>query len=124
MSETRRALSLLSGQANDQRNELRILLDQFGDRLDRAVAQTTALKEEARELKDIRQHWYAWRQDWEKKVSLNEIQFLRSVADLQGVFAHRSSVMEGNFRDMLKTQHAAFEGAMEKSNQDVQRRFW
>ncbi len=124
LSETRRSLSLLSGQANDQRNELRILLDQFGDRLDRAVAQTTALKEEARELKDIRQHWSAWRQDWEKKVSLNEIQFLRSVADLQGALAHRSTVMEGNFRDTLKTQHAAFEGAMEKSNQDVQRRFW
>lgn len=135
LSETRRSLSLLSGQSDDRRNELRILLedhrnatrielDQFSARLDRAMAQTAAFQEEARELKDIRQHWYAWRQDWEKKVALNEIQFLRSVADLQGAFTHRTTVMEGNFRDALKTQHLAFEGAMEKSNQEVQRRFW
>jgi 2-polyprenyl-3-methyl-5-hydroxy-6-metoxy-1,4-benzoquinol methylase len=124
LSETRRSLSLLSGQSDDRRNEMRILLDQFSGRLDRAIAQTSALKEEARELKDIRTHWYAWRQDWEKKVALNEIQFLRSVADLQGAFTHRTTVMEGNFRDVLKTQHQAFEGAMEKSNQDIHRRFW
>ena len=124
LSESRRALSLLSGQADDGRNATRIELDQFSDRLDRAMAHTSAMKEEARELKDIRTHWYAWRQDWEKKVALNEIQFLRSVADLQGGFTHRTTVMEGNFRDALKTQHLAFEGAMEKSNQDVQRRFW
>ena len=135
LSESRRSLSLLSGQSDDRRNETRILLedhanatriqlDQFSNRLDRAIAQTTALQEEARELKDIRAHWYAWRQDWEKKLALNEIQFLRSVADLQGAFTHRTTVMEGNFRDALKTQHAAFEGSMEKSNQDIHRRFW
>ena len=135
LSETRRSLSLLSGQSDDRRNEMRILLedhlnatriqlDQFSGRLDRAIAHTTSLKEEASELKDIRTHWYAWRQDWEKKVALNEIQFLRSVADLQGAFTHRTTVMEGNFRDVLKTQHQAFEGAMEKSNQDIHRRFW
>jgi 2-polyprenyl-3-methyl-5-hydroxy-6-metoxy-1,4-benzoquinol methylase len=124
LSETRRSLSLLSGQTEDRRNEMRIEVDQFSTRMDRAIAQTTALREEARELKDIRAHWYVWRQDWEKKVALNEIQFLRSVADLQGAFTHRAAVMEGNYRDLLKTQHAAFEGAMEKSNQDIHRRFW
>ena len=124
LSETRRSLSLLSGQSDDRRNEMRIMLDQFGGRVDRAIAQTASLKEEARELKDIRTHWYEWRQEWEKKLALNEIQFLRSVADLQGAFAHRTTVMEGNFRDVLKTQHTAFEGAMEKSNQDIHRRFW
>ncbi len=124
LSETRRSLSLLCKQSDDHRDEMHSQLDQFSDRIDRAIAQTTGLQEEARELKDIRAHWYAWRQDWEKKVALNEIQFLRSVADLQGAFTHRSAVMEGNFRDLLKTQHAAFEGAMEKSNQDIHRRFW
>ncbi|MBI1792477.1 MAG: hypothetical protein HYR60_33560, partial [Acidobacteria bacterium] len=47
------------------------------------------LREEAQELKDIRGHWAEWRQEWERKLFINETQFLRSVADLQGAFQHR-----------------------------------
>jgi 2-polyprenyl-3-methyl-5-hydroxy-6-metoxy-1,4-benzoquinol methylase len=64
---------------------------------------------EVQELKDIRGHWSEWRLDWERKLVLNEMQFLRSVADLQVAFQHRATLMELNFRDIAKSQHDAFE---------------
>ena len=33
------------------------------------------------QMKDIREHWAAWRTGWEHKLQENEVQFLRSVAD-------------------------------------------
>ena len=73
---------------------------------------------------DLRTHWIAWRAEWEQKLATNEIQFLRSVADLQGAFQHRSTLMETNFREMVKAQHADYLGALERSTLDVQKKLW
>jgi len=51
------------------------------------------------ELVDIRNHWADWRFDWEKKLAQNEMQFLRSVADLQAGFQHRGDLMDANYRE-------------------------
>jgi 2-polyprenyl-3-methyl-5-hydroxy-6-metoxy-1,4-benzoquinol methylase len=82
------------------------------------------LSDEAAQLKDIRAHWSEWRLEWERKLTLNEMQFLRSVADLQLAFQHRATLMESNFRDIAKSQHHAFEGALDRSTMDVQKRLW
>lgn len=82
------------------------------------------LREEAQELKDIRGHWAEWRQEWERKLFINETQFLRSVADLQGAFQHRATLMEGNFRDIVKAQHSDYLGALDRAALDLQKRFW
>lgn len=97
--ETRRALARLS-------DEMRILLD------------------EARELKDIRTHFPELRADWDRKVAANEVQFLRNVADLQGAFQHRSTLMETNLREMVKAQHSDYLGALDRANIDIQKRLW
>ena len=52
---------------------------------------------------------------WERKLAHNEMQFLRSVADLQAAFQHRVTLMEANFRDIAKSQHTAFEGALDRA---------
>jgi 2-polyprenyl-3-methyl-5-hydroxy-6-metoxy-1,4-benzoquinol methylase len=82
------------------------------------------LSDEAEQLKDIRAHWSEWRLEWERKLSLNEMQFLRSVADLQLAFQHRSMLMESNFRDIAKSQHQDFEGALDRRTLDIQKRLW
>jgi len=76
------------------------------------------------ELKDIRNHWADWRFEWEHKLQQNEIQFLRSVADLQGAFTHRATLMDANYRDAMRGQHAEFTGALERFSLDVQKRLW
>ncbi|HXS98954.1 MAG TPA: class I SAM-dependent methyltransferase [Candidatus Limnocylindrales bacterium] len=76
------------------------------------------------ELKDIRDHWAAWRADWERKLEQNEVQFLRSVADLQTASQYRATLMEGNFREIASAQHRDFTAALERNSQDVQKRLW
>ncbi|MGH9721116.1 MAG: class I SAM-dependent methyltransferase, partial [Bryobacteraceae bacterium] len=47
-----------------------------------------------------------------------------SLADLQMAFQHRASLMESNFRDIAKSQHTDFVGALDRATQDLQKRFW
>jgi len=82
------------------------------------------MQEDARELKDMRSHWPAWRAEWDQKVAANEVQFLRSVADLQGASQHRATLMESNFREIVKAQHADYLGALDRANLDIQKRLW
>jgi O-antigen chain-terminating methyltransferase len=99
-------------------------MDERAGEIQTLLAQTDLLKAEASELKDVRKHWIEWRADWEKKLSTNEIQFLRSAADLQGAFQHRVTQIEANFRDIVKTQHQDYLGALDRSTLDIQKRLW
>jgi 2-polyprenyl-3-methyl-5-hydroxy-6-metoxy-1,4-benzoquinol methylase len=76
------------------------------------------------ELADIRKHWAEWRAGWEFKLAQNEIQFLRSVADLQGAFQHRATLMDTSFRETVHGQHADFTAALERSAVDIQKQLW
>ena len=76
------------------------------------------------EFGDIRKHWAEWRGGWEEKLARNEIQFLRSVADLQGAFQHRATLMDASYRETVRGQHADFEAALERSVADIQKRLW
>ena len=73
---------------------------------------------------DLRDHWAQWRLDWERKLSENEIQFLRSVADLQGAFQHRVTLMETNLREQIQAQHRDYAVALEQAGLDIQKRLW
>src|ERR1700682_5519083 len=72
----------------------------------------------------MRTHWPVWRAEWERKLASNEVQQLRSIAELQGAFQHRVTQIESNFRDMLKSQHANYAGALERNTIDVQKKLW
>ncbi|HVV46362.1 MAG TPA: class I SAM-dependent methyltransferase [Bryobacteraceae bacterium] len=79
---------------------------------------------EARELRDIREHWIGWRTGWEQKLAANEIQFLRATADLQGAFQHRATLIESNFREIVQAQHRDYLGALDRYGIDIQKRLW
>lgn len=76
------------------------------------------------EMKDMRDHWAAWRAEWEHKLQENEVQFLRSVADLQGSFQHQVSLIEGSHRDLIRGQNTEFHAALERHGYDIQKRLW
>ena len=90
----------------------------------RAISELAGRIAVAEELKDIRNHWAEWRQEWERKLQENEIQFLRSVADLQGGFQHRATLMDANYRDALRGQHGEYLAALDRSNIEIQKRLW
>jgi O-antigen chain-terminating methyltransferase len=76
------------------------------------------------EMKDMRDHWAEWRAEWEHKLADNEVQFLRSVADLQGGFQHRVTLMEASHRDLMRTHNVDFHAALERHAFDIQKRLW
>jgi O-antigen chain-terminating methyltransferase len=102
-------------------------LEAMGDFNRTLVAMGNRIAEQEKvgeELKDIRNHWAEWRFEWERKLAQNEMQFLRSVADLQGGFQHRATLMDANYRDAMRGQHTEFTGALERFSLDIQQRLW
>jgi 2-polyprenyl-3-methyl-5-hydroxy-6-metoxy-1,4-benzoquinol methylase len=114
----------LLGALNDVNRSLAALTGDFAARQEELRGQLEEARQEVRELRDMRSHWSAWRVEWERKLSVNEVQFLRSVADLQTAFQHRVSLIESNFRDLVKSQHGDFTTALERASIDIQQRLW
>jgi O-antigen chain-terminating methyltransferase len=79
---------------------------------------------EIEELKDIRRHWAEWRVGFEDRRSASEIHMLRTIAELQGAFQHRVTLVEQNFREMVRQQHTGFESALARNITDVQKQLW
>jgi O-antigen chain-terminating methyltransferase len=99
-------------------------MNDFNRALASLGARISAQEKIGQELTDIRNHWADWRFDWENKLAQNEVQFLRSVADLQAGFQHRGDLMDANYRDVVRAQHRDFEGALERFTTDIQKRLW
>ena len=106
LSENNRALAALAGSIHEVREGSHVLVG------------------EARELKDVRTHWVQWRQEWESKLSSTEIQFLRTLSDLQGAWQHRVTLQDESHRERMKTLHAEFQGALDRASADIQKRLW
>ncbi len=79
---------------------------------------------EARELKDIRQHWAQWRAGQEEKTNRNEIYMLRTISELNASFQHRATLAENEFRQSMRDQHASFENALGRASAEIQQRLW
>jgi len=99
-------------------------LNQQNRALHDIAGESQRLNEEARELKDIRVHWAQWRQEWEAKLSHNEILFLRNVAESQAAFRHRAALLEEAYRDLARAQHSDFEKALSVATLELQKRMW
>lgn len=74
--------------------------------------------------RDMRRHWMRWREEWESRLAKNEVQFLRTIADLQAGYQYRASLMEANFREMMRSQHTEFMAAMQKAVMEAQQKLW
>ncbi|MDX1981987.1 MAG: class I SAM-dependent methyltransferase [Bryobacteraceae bacterium] len=121
VNDNNRGIAALAAQTDQRFAELRAQLQTDTDRI---LQQAAALREEAVEFRDMRRHWIQWRQEWERKLSINEIQFLRSVADLQSGFQHRVTLMESNFRETVAIQHKDFTAELAKARLEIQQRLW
>jgi len=82
--------------------------------MNRVLAATAALPGDFR---DMRAHWATWRTEWERNLTSHETQFLRSIAELQGAFQHRVTLIETNFRELVKSQ-------LDRANIEIQKRLW
>jgi O-antigen chain-terminating methyltransferase len=81
-------------------------------------------RDKSQELSDIRDHWVQWRGGWEQKLATNEMQFLRSVADLDGAFQYRLTLMDTNYREAVRSQHNEFTVRLDQRGMEIQKRLW
>jgi 2-polyprenyl-3-methyl-5-hydroxy-6-metoxy-1,4-benzoquinol methylase len=98
--------------------------NRIGELDTRTAALEKPLEQLSEEVHDVRSHWAEWRLDWERKLAANEIQFLRSVADLQSGFQHRTTLMDANYRDTVHAMHTEFTAGLERSAIEIQQRIW
>ncbi len=84
--------------------------DAVGGRIDGVAARL----EELLEVRDIRSHWAQWRVEWEGKLDTIERHFFRNVAELNGAFQHRSTMIEANLKETTRLQHTDFLAALWK----------
>lgn len=82
------------------------------------------LEPEVQNLKDMHRHLVELRADWERRVAANEVQFLRNVAELQAATQHRATLMESNFREIAKGQHADYLGALDRTTAAIHKQLW
>jgi 2-polyprenyl-3-methyl-5-hydroxy-6-metoxy-1,4-benzoquinol methylase len=99
-------------------------LSEMGSHIGALTSRVVAEERLGDEMKDMRTNWGEWRLDWERKLQENEVQFLRSVADLQGAFQHRVTLMEASHRDLMKEHNVDFHAALERHGFDIQKRLW
>jgi O-antigen chain-terminating methyltransferase len=125
LAEQNRSLLTLASQSNERFAALHSMIRETREVAAADVRQAgAALRDEARELRDVRHHWIEWRAAWEQRLAANEIQFLRNSADLQGAFQHRVTLIESNFREIVQAQHRDYLGALDRANVDIQKRLW
>jgi 2-polyprenyl-3-methyl-5-hydroxy-6-metoxy-1,4-benzoquinol methylase len=90
----------------------------------RALAALNQLRTDVDSVRDIHQNSIVWRREIEHRLATNEVQFLRSVADIQGAFQHRVTQIESNFRDVVKAQHNDYLGALDRTTAEVHKQLW
>ena len=83
--------------------------------------QLASVGDASQQMHDVRTHWSNWRLEWEQKLASNEVTFLRGIADLQGAFQHRVTLMDASFREQVKAQHANYEAALERAANEIQK---
>ena len=132
LNEHNRTLLQLAAQANDAVARVNAGLNdevaRVNERLNGEVARVNEkfppLREEASHLRDLGLHWDQWRANWERRVTENEMHFLRSVAEVQGASQHRATLMESNFRAIAQAQHDDYKNALDRYGVEIQNRLW
>lgn len=127
-NEINRALVILAQQIHESHRQHAEWMERHAGDLEEVQRlhrdEMLLLGNEARELKDVRQHWLQWRVGWEQDHDHHQIRMLRTISELQAAFTHRVTLMEQSLRELAREQHADFEGALDRYSEDIQKRLW
>jgi O-antigen chain-terminating methyltransferase len=75
IADVNRTIHTLAGQCNTQVQAVRAEAEPLR-------AEARVLRGKTSELVDLASHWHRWREEWQLKLHKNEVEFLKSVADL------------------------------------------
>jgi 2-polyprenyl-3-methyl-5-hydroxy-6-metoxy-1,4-benzoquinol methylase len=123
-NETNRKFTALANENDRTFRELAVQLEGLGQTTSGLRDEMQYVRAEAQEMRDLRTHWHAWREAWERKLSENEIHYLRGLAELQAAFQHRVTLMDQHYREKMDAQNADFHAELARYSEDVQKRLW
>jgi 2-polyprenyl-3-methyl-5-hydroxy-6-metoxy-1,4-benzoquinol methylase len=87
LADVNRTIHNLAGQTNTQIQSIRGEAEPFR-------AEAVALRAKTSELQDVASHWVRWREEWQLKLHKNEVEFLKSVADLNTAMQQKVGYIE------------------------------
>jgi len=87
LADVNRSIYHLAGQVNSEIQKVRAEAEPL-----RVEART--LRTKTSELQDVASHWSRWREEWQLKLHRNEVEFLKSVADLNTAFQQKVMYLE------------------------------
>lgn len=82
------------------------------------------IAEMAAQGRDAAAHWAQWRPAWEERFERQEIQTLRTIAELRGLFEQRIAQLDESFRERVRTQPQDFRVSLEQNALEIQKRVW
>jgi 2-polyprenyl-3-methyl-5-hydroxy-6-metoxy-1,4-benzoquinol methylase len=123
LNNINRTIHVVAGQANTEIQRVRAEAEPL-----RREAEILRMK--ASEFEDLVSHWNRWREEWQLKLHENEVEFLKSVADLnttfhQKVFYVESAAQqhEAEFRKSVADLNAVFQQKASYIESAAQQRF-
>jgi O-antigen chain-terminating methyltransferase len=108
LNDINRTIHVLAGQANTEIQKVRTEVEPL-----RREAQI--LRGKTSDFEDLVSHWNRWREEWQLKLHDNEVEFLKSVADLNTVFHQKVSYAES----ATQQRCAQVEAALDRLAADV-----
>lgn len=124
LAQISQALDELAGKVNGLPEGLRATSDRLAELEQRAPALQQSVGQLRQQTSDLTLHWQQWRQEWEKNLSTNEIQFLRSVADLNAAYQHRTQQLAADYRTLANTQHQEFLRSLQLTQDEINAQSW
>jgi 2-polyprenyl-3-methyl-5-hydroxy-6-metoxy-1,4-benzoquinol methylase len=121
LAETNRALAALASHITALREETASRYQGLREELHEKI---DVYRQEAVELKDIREHWHHWRVGFEERRNAAEIHALRTISELQGAFQLRVTMLDQSVNESIRKQHAEYKTALEHSAVDIQKTLW
>jgi O-antigen chain-terminating methyltransferase len=121
LADVNRTIYNLVGQTNAEVQRLRTEDEGFR-------SQAQELRTKAADLQDLASHWARWREQWQLKLHRNEVEFLKSVADLNASVHQKIMHIETNrvseIAEIRRTLEASFRSTAAELEASFTQRVW
>ncbi len=87
LADVNRTIHTLAGQVNTEIQQIRAEAESLR-------VEAGALRAKTSDLVDLASHWHRWREEWQLKLHRNEVEFLKSVADLNAAVQQKIMYIE------------------------------
>lgn len=124
LNEQNRAFTQLVSLLEQIELKIEAVRREIPDHLAPHIERMGRIEEEARQCRDMRTHWSQWREEWVSRQNASEIHQLRTISELTAAYQHRVSVVQAQFQEAMRSQHAGFTDNLTRTALEMEQRYW